>query len=86
MQDPALRGNPRELYVYFHERLDVLQYRAVKHSEIGSALRLEDSSVAKAIARLLDCGYIERGAKDGQVCTYRLIYSKLPAGVNQLSA
>lgn len=75
MQDRALRGHPREVYVWLHEHLDVLDYRPVKHSAIEADLGMEDSSIADAITRLLGRGYIARGPRDGRIWTYRLIYS-----------
>jgi hypothetical protein len=75
MQDPALRGNAREVYVWFHEHLDVVDYRPVKHSVIEHGLAMKDSSVADAIGRLLANGYVKRGNRDGQLWTYRLVYS-----------
>lgn len=75
MQDPALRGNAREVYMWFHQNLDVVDFRPVKHSVIEMGLQMKDSSVADAISRLLSNGYIKRGDRDGQLWTYRLVYS-----------
>lgn len=75
MQDRELKGAPREVYVWCHEHLDVVRHRAVKHSAIESALSINDATVACAISRLLERGYLERGTRDGRLWTYRLVYS-----------
>lgn len=85
MQDPALRGHAREVYIWFHEHLDVVDFRPVKHSVVEMGLAMKDSSVADAITRLLGRGYISRGSKDGQVWTYRLVYS-VPSECQRKSA
>lgn len=76
MQDRALRGHPREVYIWLHQQLDVVEFRIVKHAAIVDALGLEDVSVKRAIDRLLACGYIARGEREGRLWTYRLIYSR----------
>lgn len=76
MQDRTLRGNPRDVYVWCHENLDPVDFRPVKHADIELALAMEDSSVADAIARLVERGYLARGSRDGRLWTYRLVYSR----------
>ncbi len=75
LQDRTLRGTPREVYVWLHQNLDVVEFRPVKHASVGFALGLKDASVADSIVRLLNRGYLERGEKTGQTWTYRLVYS-----------
>lgn len=75
MQDRTLRGAPREVYVWFHENLDVVDYRSVKHAILESELGMDDSTIAAAVARLVERGYVARGERDGRLWTYRLVYS-----------
>lgn len=76
MQDRLLRGNPREVYIWCHENLDVIEYRIVKHSVLETELGLRDSSIADAIARLVTRGYLDRGPRSGRLASYRLFYSR----------
>lgn len=76
MQDIALRGHAREVYIWLHEQLDVVTFRPVKHSAIENDLRMRGSAVGWAVNRLLERGYIERGKRDGKLMTYRLVYSR----------
>lgn len=80
MQDRALRGNPREVYVWFHEHLDVVEFRVVKHAVIERELGLRDSSIADAIARLVERGYVQRQGLDRRLSSYRLFYSRAGSG------
>lgn len=88
MQDRALRGNARDVYLWCNEHLDVVQYRSVKHSVIESALHMKDSSVADALQVLIDRGYIDRGERMDRLWTYRLFYSRhmIPPVPGQRSA
>lgn len=90
MQDRALRGQPREVYLWLNEELDVVAYRAVKHSAIQQALGIDDSRIFRALQLLIERGYLDRGERDGRLWTYRLIYSNpsatlLPAKRKQSS-
>lgn len=76
MQDRALRGNPREVYLWCHEHLDLVEYRAVKLSAVEVELGLRHSSVADCMVRLVQHGYLARGESDGRLATYRLLYSR----------
>lgn len=76
LQDKALRGNARDVYLWCHEHLDIVEYRPVKHAIIESALSIKDSSVADAVARLIERRYLDCGPRDGRVVTYRLFYSR----------
>ena len=88
MQDRALRGHTREVYLWLNEHLDLLTYRPIKHSAIEADLRVEDSTVFRALQLLLERGYLDRGGREGRLWTYRLVYSNpgavlLPAKSNQ---
>ena len=76
LQDHSIRGHAREVYVWLHEHLDVVQYRPVKHSAVEQALSIEHVAVKRSIDRLVDAGYLDRGPRDGRLWTYRLFYSK----------
>jgi predicted transcriptional regulator len=76
LQDPVLRGHARDVYIWLHEHLDVVQFRPVKHIEIEQDLQVNSMAVGRSIDRLIECGYIDRGAREGRVWTYRLFYSR----------
>lgn len=76
MQDPATRGHARELYVWLHQRLDVVDFRSVKHSVIDQDLRIGGVAIKRAMDRLVSLGYVARGRRDGRLFSYRLTYSK----------
>lgn len=88
MQDRTLRGNARDVYLWCHEHLDIVQFRPVKHSVIESALQMKDSSIADALQVLIDRGYLDRGERCDRLWTYRLYYSRnvLPPIPEQKSA
>lgn len=75
MQDPALRGAPREIYLWLHERLDVVEFRAVKVAEIETGLAMRKTTVREAVALLVHLTYVDRGTREGRIWTYRLFYS-----------
>ena len=81
LQDRALRGAPRDVYIWLHERLDTVDYRPVKHSGIEAELRISSMAVARSFRQLLVRGYIARGPRAGKMWTYRLVYSRPPATV-----
>ncbi|HXD23576.1 MAG TPA: hypothetical protein VN613_09480 [Gemmatimonadaceae bacterium] len=74
MQDGALQGNPREVYMWFFHHLDVQQYRAVKLVEIEYALGMSEASASIAVRKLVDLGYIER-VRASSGSSYRLVHS-----------
>ncbi len=76
MKDLALRGNARDVYLWCYEHLDVVTYRAVKLSAIEVALRMDDSTVARALVLLVERGYLERGDRTDRLWTYRLYHSR----------
>lgn len=76
MQDRALRGNPREVYVWFHEHLDLCEFRLVKQARIEIALGLSDASVSDAVKRIVSRGYLDLGPREGRVQSFRLLYSR----------
>lgn len=78
MQDRALRGHPREAYLWLYMRLDFVEYRPVKHAIVDRDLGIGDVAVKRAIDRLVECGYIARGDRvgsTGRLFTYRLTHS-----------
>jgi hypothetical protein len=76
MQDRALRGTAREVYLWLHERLDVLDFRPIKHSAISVDLGMKEVTVSWAVTRLVERGYLARGPRDGRLTTYRLLHSR----------
>lgn len=75
MQDRSLRGHARDVYLWMHEHLDVVEYRAIKHVIVERDLGMEDTAVARSIHRLVAAGYLSRGTREGKLWTYRLVYS-----------
>ncbi len=75
MQDRALRGRTRDVYVWLNEQLDLVDFRAIKHSAIEADLQMRDSNVFRALDLLIERGYLKRGPRDGRLWTYRLVYS-----------
>ena len=76
IRDPALRGVPRDVYVWLMDRLDVFEFRPIKHEAIALDLRVKNPTIFKAITLLRTRGYIDRGARDGRLWTYRLAHSR----------
>jgi hypothetical protein len=76
LQDRGLRGNARDVYLWLCDRLDICDYRPIKHTVAEVDLGMNRVSVARAIQRLLDDGYVARGAREGRLWTYRLTYSR----------
>jgi len=75
MQDPETRGNPREVYVWLHQRLDVQHFRAVKVDEVSFSMRLSRSAAGEALLTLVRLGYLDRAPLDRRAYTYRLFHS-----------
>jgi hypothetical protein len=76
LQDRTLRGAARDVYIWLHEHLDVVDYRPVKHSGIETDLRISSVAIARSFRQLIRDGYIARGPKAGKIWTYRLVYSR----------
>jgi hypothetical protein len=76
LQDHALRGNPKDVYVWCHEHLDTVDFRAVKVIEVEQDLQMNRVTVTRALDRLVEYGYLKRGPRDGRIWTYRLVYSR----------
>ena len=56
MRDRSIRGHPREVYLWLHERLDVVEYRVVKHAAIERDLALFVQKIAIAVLGFLAGG------------------------------
>jgi hypothetical protein len=78
LQDRTLRGHAREVYLWFYQNMDLVEFRPVKHSVIEVALGINSMSVARAVDRLLAAGYLDRGPRDGKLWLYRLYFSRSP--------
>lgn len=74
MQDKALRGMPREVYVWLYQRLDVVRFRRVKQVEIEHAFQVDKSTVSRALRLLVTTGYIDR-ERTWKEWNYRLVHS-----------
>lgn len=77
MQDRALRGHPREIYLWLSERLDLVDFRPVKHAAIAYELKVSAMTVTTAMRLLITRGYIRSGERHGPrgERSYRLLYS-----------
>lgn len=76
LQDHAIRGNPKEVYLWCHEHLDLVDYRAVKIIEVEQDMQMNKLTIIRALDQLVAHGYIARGERIDRVWTYRLIYSR----------
>jgi predicted DNA-binding transcriptional regulator len=77
-EDVVLRGNPFLVYLWMHDHLDVVDYRAVKILEVVAALEMRETTARHAVRLLIERGYLDRRKtedySDRRWC-YRLIYS-----------
>lgn len=77
--DPELRPGDLAVYVHLHEHLDYLTYRRLKQKWLARVLHLDRSTLSRAMARLLDGGYLELCPEDsggrGAASRYRIPYS-----------
>jgi hypothetical protein len=77
-EDVLLRGNPFLVYLWMHDHLDVIDYRAVKILEVVAALEMRETTARHAVRLLIERGYLDRRKtedySDRRWC-YRLIYS-----------
>ena len=81
-----LRGSDVCLLVVLWGYLDVYEYRELKQAAFLARLRLaagrrvDAANVRRAVRRLEQVGYVERGPKRGRINTYRLILApRVPA-------
>jgi predicted transcriptional regulator len=85
--DRRLRGDDLTLYLFLCTQLDVMQYRAVKHSWLSRRLVRRRTSVQRSLARLMTFGYVERGPYAEKLATYRLVANPPPpADARQLGS
>jgi hypothetical protein len=78
--DRALIGFPLTLYAYlWHYVLDPVQFRPVKQLALAAHFGVDERTVRRAIATLLERQYLERGPVDPtEARTYRLVHSRAP--------
>ena len=75
MLDPRLRGAPRDLYLWLHEQLDVVEYRPMTLDAIVAGLGVPRSTVGRALRTLAAAGYLDLRPIDGRSRAYRLVYA-----------
>lgn len=77
LDDPEIRGAPKELYAALRKRLDFLQFRPLKIWPIAQELKMNKSVAGRAMKRLVEHGYIDEGprTKPGGR-SYRLFWSR----------
>lgn len=73
--DPDLRPRDLGVYVLLYAQLDTQTYRPLKQSWLGRQVSMHRVSALRAIARLVNAGYLELGPAEGQAHTYRLTVS-----------
>lgn len=79
-RDPALRGMPIVAYHNLLDVLDVHEFRPVKQLWLVSQMRCSEKTVERAMAKLVQAGYLERGpVRPTEVRTYRLVFSRARA-------
>lgn len=78
--DRALVGLPLSLYAYlWHHVLDPVRFTPVKQLALASQFNVDERTVRRAIATLIERRYIERGPVDvTEARTYRLVHSRTP--------
>lgn len=74
-QDRRLRGAPREIYFWLHERLDVVQFRRMSLGQIVLGTGIHRNTVHIAVHRLVQCGYLDRRRGGGREYEYRLFHA-----------
>lgn len=73
LRDSALRV----LYYLAYKQLDPVEWRAVKHLALATHLKLSVATIDRAIASLIQRGYLEAGTRTpGSPQVYRLIFSR----------
>ena len=77
VRDRTLDRSAVQVYLWLYDRLDVLEFRAIKQSAIQVDLDLSEPTVRFAIERLVERGYLAVGPRDDRVKTYRLFHSAL---------
>jgi DNA-binding IclR family transcriptional regulator len=75
-EDPALRGSPLAVYVWILHQLEPHAFRPVKLDWVATTLSMKRHTVARALRILTARGYLERGRKDGQSPSYRLLVTR----------
>lgn len=74
--DAALRGRDRQLLLVLAFELDPIIPRAVKHGALADRLRMKRTHVSRSLRHLVRMGYLEQGADDGALCTYRICWQR----------
>jgi len=90
MTPPALiaalrdrRLKRRDLIVY-SLALEILAFHEPRHLKLHAAersLRMDPGDISRALRRLVECGYLGRGASDGPRGTYLLRWTPPPANL-----
>lgn len=78
--DPALAGPTREVFLCCLHHLDVARHRALKVEGIAVSLTLRRATVIRALGRLVELGYLDRGARVGALWSYRLVWARARDG------
>ena len=71
--DKRIRGTPREVYFWLHERLETAIYRPTTLGRIVIGTGMHRATVHVAVKRLLEVGYIDRRFGDSRMPLYRLV-------------
>lgn len=70
--DRRLNQHDLRVLVYVYGELDWLEYRSAKLSVVSLATSVNKADVSRAMARLVEFGYLVRGPNDGRLHTFRL--------------
>lgn len=81
-RDPELRGYPITALKAMLTVLDIQEFRPVKQLWLTSELRCSEKTVERAIGKLIERGYLERGpVVPTEARTYRLRFSRSTSAV-----
>lgn len=74
--DRRIYGSAFAVYHYLCEEevINPADYSRVKADSVATAMGIGEPTVKWALRRLVATGYITRGAKDGRMWTYRLVW------------
>jgi predicted transcriptional regulator len=76
-RDRDLRDSALRVYLTLIYDLSPVEWRPVKHLALAKHLEISESTIERAIASLLQRGYLEAGTRTpGSPQHYRLVYSR----------
>jgi predicted transcriptional regulator len=77
--DPELRGAPLSVFLHVFDTLNPQRFEPLKVSALASDIHMDEGTAWRALAKLIERGYLERGTDEGRIGTYRIVWDRSAA-------